>query len=87
VICRVACQKNALAEPAETTVMDEYRLTVPDLQLRLGEIIRRMKKIQRSIRASRQPASRLELMELKDLGLEYARIVEQLADSPDAGPD
>ena len=60
--------------------MDEDVLTTPEPQTRLEEIIRRMQKIQRSIKASRQPASRLELMELKDLGREYARIIEQLAD-------
>ena len=62
-------------------------MTVPDLHARLEEIIRRMQKIQRSIRASRQPASRLELMELRDLGVEYACIIEHLTDSPDAVPD
>ena len=48
-------------------------------QERLEKIIKRMRKIQRSIKASGQPASMLELMELKDLGLEYARIIERLA--------
>ena len=59
----------------------------PDPQTRLEEIIRRMQKIQRSIKASRQPASRLELMELGDLGREYARIIEQLAKLQDADTD
>jgi hypothetical protein len=67
--------------------MDENALITSVLQARLDEIIGRMQKIQRVIKASRQPASRLELMELKDLGLEYARIIEQLTDLPDAGPD
>lgn len=67
--------------------MDEHLLTAPEVQARLEEIIRRMQKIQRSIQASRQPATRLELMELRDLGLEYSRIIEQLTDLPDAGPD
>jgi hypothetical protein len=67
--------------------LNENLLTAPELQERLEEIIRRMQKIQRSIQASRQPASRLELMELRDLGLEYARIIEQLSDLPDASPD
>jgi hypothetical protein len=65
--------------------MDEDVLTTPKPQTRLEEIIRRMQKIQRSIKASRQPASRLELMELKDLGREYARIIEQLADLTEVG--
>ena len=49
----------------------------------LERVISRMYKIQRAIKASGQPASMLELMELKDLGNEYARIVEQLANPPD----
>ena len=67
--------------------LNENLLTAAELQERLEEIIRRMQKIQRSIRASRQPASRLELMELRDLGVEYACIIEHLTDSPDAVPD
>jgi division protein CdvB (Snf7/Vps24/ESCRT-III family) len=67
--------------------MGENLLTARDLQARLEEIIRRMQKLQRSIQASRQPASRLELMELRDLGMEYARIIEQLTGLTDAGPE
>jgi division protein CdvB (Snf7/Vps24/ESCRT-III family) len=62
-------------------------LTTAELQGRLEAIIRRMQKIQRSIKASRQPVSRLELMELMDLGREYARIIEQLAALSDEVPD
>ena len=61
-------------------------LTTAELQERLEEIIRRMQKIQRSIKVSRQPASRLEIMELMDLGREYDRIIEQLADLSDEAP-
>jgi len=50
-------------------------------QQRLEDVIGRMQKIQRAIKASRQPASMLELMELKELGNEYARIVERLANA------
>jgi len=46
---------------------------------RLDAIIRRMQNIQRAIKASRQPASMLELDELKSLGNEYARTVARLA--------
>ena len=67
--------------------LNENLLTADELQERLEKIIRRMQKIQRSIRASRQPASRLELMELRDLGGEYARIIEQLTGLADTGPD
>lgn len=65
-------------------VLNKNLLTAAELQERLEEIIRRMQKIQRAIRASRQPVSRLELMELRDLGGEYARIIEKLAELPDA---
>jgi len=70
----------------ETRVLNENLLTAAELEERLEEIIRRMQKIQRSIQASRQPASRLELMELRELGREYARIIEQLTGLPDTGP-
>lgn len=53
-----------------------------DLQARLEVVIGRMQKIQRAIRASGQPASMRELTELQDLGREYGRIVERLA-NPD----
>ena len=67
--------------------LNENLLTAAELQERLEEIIRRMQKIQRSIRASRQPASRLELMELKDLGREYADIIDKLTDLAVEGLD
>jgi len=50
-----------------------------DLQARLEAVIGRMQKIQRAIRASGQPASMRELTQLQELGREYARIVERLA--------
>ena len=49
----------------------------------LERIIGRMQKIQRAIKVSRQPASMLELEELKALGREYARIIDRLANEPD----
>jgi hypothetical protein len=66
--------------------MDRHPSAVFELQVRLEQVIRRMQKIQQSIRASRQPASRRELMELGDLGREYARIIEQLAELPGKYP-
>jgi hypothetical protein len=60
-------------------------VTVTNAQA-LERIIARMQEIQRAIKASRQPASMLELEELKELGREYARIVDRLAnDSGDTG--
>lgn len=58
--------------------MNKARLP-DDSHERLEEIIRRMQKIQQALKASRQPASMLELEELKSLGTEYARIVARLA--------
>jgi hypothetical protein len=49
----------------------------------LERVIARMQKIQRDIKASRQPPSMMELEELKSLGREYARIVERLANPPE----
>ncbi|MDH3526623.1 MAG: hypothetical protein OEN52_03510 [Gammaproteobacteria bacterium] len=61
--------------------MSNQRIRLDDSQDRLEEIIKRMQKIQRAIKASGQPASMLELMELKDLGREYALIIEYIANS------
>ena len=58
-----------------------------DDQQRLEAVIKRMQKIQRAIKASRQPASMLELTELKELGNEYARIIERLANNCSSGLD
>ena len=62
--------------------MQQQQLPTDDQQ-RLADVITRMQKIQRAIEASRQPASMLELQELKGLGNEYARIVERLANAGD----
>ena len=64
--------------PAHGGVMYRARLPEDDHE-RLEEIIRRMLKIQRAMKASRQPASMLELAELKSLGTEYALTVARLA--------
>jgi hypothetical protein len=50
-----------------------------ELESRLESIIARMQSIQRAVKASGQPPSMGELSELKKLGGEYARIIEQLA--------
>ena len=63
--------------------MDNKRLNPDMAQERLGQIILRMQDIQKAIKASRQPPSMFELSELKDLGNEYARIVDYLANFPD----
>lgn len=52
------------------------------LQAGLESIIDRMQFIQRELKASGQPPGMGELAELKKLGREYARIIEQLANEP-----
>lgn len=49
-------------------------------QQELERIILRMQTIQQAIKSSRQPASMLELEELKSLGREYARIIDRIAE-------
>jgi len=53
-------------------------------QDQLDTIIARMQAIQRAIKASAQPASLFELQELKDLGVEYAQLIDALSASVDA---
>jgi hypothetical protein len=50
---------------------------------KLERVIARMQAIQRAIKSSGQPASLFELQELKELGREYARVIDSLSDSPD----
>jgi len=54
-----------------------------EIQQHLEKVIARMQAIQRAIKSSGQPASRFELQELKDLGAEYAQIIESLETVPD----
>lgn len=53
-----------------------------EAQQQLEEVIARMQAIQRAIRSSGQPPSMFELQELKDLGAEYARIIDSLESAP-----
>ena len=54
-----------------------------EAQQQLEKVIARMQAIQRAIKSSGQPASLFELQELKDLGVEYALIVDDLKSMPD----
>lgn len=49
------------------------------LSKRLKGIIKNMKKVQKSIHGSKQPASMHELDKLTGLGEEYAMVVQQIA--------
>jgi len=53
-----------------------------EAQEQLEHVIARMQKIQRAIKSSGQPPSMLELQALKDLGREYARLVDNMANTP-----
>jgi hypothetical protein len=57
-----------------------------EAQEKLERVIARMQAIQRAIKSSGQPASLFELQELKDLGREYARIIDDLAGLPAGQP-
>ena len=57
-----------------------------EAQERLEQVITRMQAIQRAIKSSGQPASLFELQELKDLGREYAHIIDELAALPARPP-
>jgi len=57
-----------------------------EAQEKLEQIIARMQAIQRAIKSSGQPASMFELQELKDLGREYARVIDDLAALPGGLP-
>ena len=59
--------------------MSAQEFSTTAAQQELERIILRMQTIQRAIKSSRQPASMLELEELKSLGREYARIIDRLA--------
>lgn len=62
--------------------MENKQLNTDTAQQQLEQIILRMQNIQKAIKASAQPPSMLELSELKELGNEYARIVDFLANHP-----
>jgi hypothetical protein len=58
--------------------MHEILGTTDALLAELERVVARMHKIQRAIRASRQPASMFEIGQLKDLGREYADLTARL---------
>ncbi len=49
-----------------------------ELRKKIDAIIERLQTIQRTIAGSRQPASRFEIEELKELGENYAELNNQL---------
>lgn len=68
---------------AGAVITGEQISIMSETQQHLEKVIARMQTIQRAIKSSGQPASRFELQELKDLGAEYAKIIESLETAPD----
>lgn len=58
--------------------MHEIPDTADELLAELERVVSRMHKIQRAIRASREPASMFEIGRLKELGREYAELTARL---------
>ena len=64
-----------------------------ELQMQIEQVIGRLQKIQRYIAGSRQPATRIELQQLQELGRCYQQLQRQLqdwylsADKPEAGDE
>lgn len=56
------------------------------LQMQIEQVIGRLQKIQGQIAGSRQPASRIELETLQELGRSYAQLQQQLQDWYGAAP-
>jgi hypothetical protein len=50
----------------------------PKKQKQLKKIIKRMRKIQKSIANDDQPVSALQIEELKQLGEKYAKVIRKL---------
>ena len=57
-----------------------------ELQMQIAQVIGRLQKIQRSIAGSRQPATRVELQRLQELGHSYELLQRQLQDWYQAAP-
>ena len=57
------------------------------LQTQIDQVIGRLQEIQRSIAGSRQPAGRIELESLQELGRSYARLQRQLQEWYEIAPD
>jgi hypothetical protein len=51
-----------------------------ELQMQIEQVIGRLQKIQRYIAGSRQPATRIELERLQELGRSYEQLQRQLQD-------
>jgi hypothetical protein len=56
------------------------------LQMQIEQVIGRLQKIQRHIAGSRQPATRIELEWLQELGRSYGELQQQLQAWYRAGP-
>jgi hypothetical protein len=66
-------------------MMEDYLRIMGEAEKDLERVVSRMKQIQRDISRSGHPASIMQIEELKELGMEYARIVDRLGNLP-GGP-
>lgn len=64
----------------------DYLDIMGEAEADLERVVSRMKKIQRAISRSGHPASVMQIEELKELGREYARIIDRLGDLPGEPP-
>lgn len=65
---------------------EDYLRVMGEAEADLERVVSRMKRIQHDISRSGHPASIMQIEELKDLGREYARIIDRLADLPGEPP-
>lgn len=65
--------------------MEDYLRIMGEAERDLERVVSRMKQVQRDISRSGHPASIMQIEELKQLGSEYARIIDRLANPP-GGP-
>ena len=65
--------------------MEDYPRIMDEAEQDLELVVSRMKQVQRDISRSGHPASVMQIEELKQLGSEYARIIDRLSNLP-GGP-
>lgn len=65
--------------------MEDYLRIMGEAEQDLERVVSRMKQVQRDISRSGHPASVMQIEELKQLGSEYARIIDRLSNLP-GGP-
>ena len=76
-----SCQRSEDRVRAQSPVRRcEMKNREAELQMQIEQVIGRLQKIQRYIAGSRQPATRIELERLQELGRSYEQLQRQLQD-------